>query len=281
MTSISIDPPLVPHTIAARFLTLALVSIISLGTGPSPAAQGTEQPSPHSVKSVTQQTLEAQWKYLGVEGPEHWSMLTPEYRTCEAGRQQSPINITMAHHDHNPEPLEFHYQTSAVHELNNGHTIQVSHVSGCHVNLNHHTYQLRQFHFHEPSEHHIEGTGFPMEMHLVHQDDRGHILVIAVMLKIGADKPVLEKLWQWLPDQIGQEVSIPLNISIADILPNDTHHFSYSGSLTTLPCTEGVQWIVIEEPILISQHDVDQFVHIIGHNARPIQPLRNRHIDER
>ncbi len=254
---------------------LFIVSMVVLGGESTEAAQSM---TPSSKHSSTPQ--DAHWDYLGVEGPEHWSMLTPKYMTCEAGRQQSPINITMAEHGHHPETLEFHYQTSELHELNNGHTIQVSHASGCHVALNHHTYQLRQFHFHEPSEHHIEGTAFPMEMHLVHQDERGHTLVIAVMLKISADKPVLGELWQWLPEQIGQAVSIPLSLSIADILPKNTRHFSYSGSLTTPPCTEGVRWIVLEEPSLISQQDVDQFVQIIGHNARPVQPLENRHIEE-
>ncbi|MDT7044033.1 carbonic anhydrase [Candidatus Nitronereus thalassa] len=268
----------------SRFFLLArLLILMSFGLeiGPSQAGQEIPQSKPHSGTLGHRPTLTAQWKYLGVEGPEHWSMLTPEYRTCEEGRQQSPINITMTHHGHAPETLEFHYQTSELHELNNGHTIQVSHTSGCHVNLNHRRYQLRQFHFHAPSEHHIEGKTFPMEMHLVHQDTQGHVLVIAIMLKIGAEEPVLQNLWTWLPKQIGQEVSIPLSLSIADILPKHTRHFSYSGSLTTPPCTEGIQWIVLEGPILISQKDVDQFVDIIGHNARPIQPLGNRHIDKR
>ncbi len=259
---------------------LMMLIVFAGGMEPSQAAQEAKPSASHLSGSGHQQTREAHWDYLGVEGPEHWSMLTPKYMTCETGRQQSPINITMAHHGHHAETLEFHYQTSELHELNNGHTIQVSHTSGCNVDLNNRTYALRQFHFHEPSEHHIEGHAFPMEMHLVHQDEHGHILVIAVMLKIGADKPVLGKLWKWLPAQLGQEVSVPLNLSIADILPKNTRHFSYSGSLTTPPCTEGVQWIVLEEPILIAQHDVEQFVGIIGHNARPVQPVGNRHIEE-
>ena len=108
----------------------------------------------------------------------------------------------------------------------------------------------------------------------------GHILVIAVMMKTDATEPVLAKLWKWLPEQTKQDVSIPLELSLTDILPTNTHHFAYSGSLTTPPCTEGVQWIVLKEPMHVSQGDVDQFVHIIGQNARPIQPLGNRHIEE-
>ena len=232
------------------------------------------------TNGVTSNDQHAHWDYLGVENPSHWGMLSKEYKTCEAGDRQSPINITMTHHGDHQQKLEFHYQTSQLHEMNNGHTIQVSHVSGCRIDLNDHKYKLRQFHFHAPSEHHIEGKAFPMEMHLVHQDEKGHVLVLAVMMETDAPQPVLSKLWKWLPAQTGQEVSIPLELSLTDILPTNTHHYTYSGSLTTPPCTEGVQWIVLKEPMHVTQQDVDQFVQIIGHNARPIQPLRDRHIDE-
>ena len=217
---------------------------------------------------------------MGIEGPEHWGMLTPKYMTCEAGNRQSPINITMTHHGDHQQKLVFHYQTSQLHEMNNGHTIQISHVSGCRVDLNDRKYQLRQFHFHAPSEHHIDGKAFPMEMHLVHQDETGHVLVLAVMMATDATEPVLSKLWKWLPEQIEEEVSIPLELSLTDVLPTSTHHYAYSGSLTTPPCTEGVQWIVLKDPMHVTQQDVDQFVQIIGQNARPIQPLRGRHIDD-
>lgn len=241
---------------------------------PMVMSQSPERSTPAHSSSM------AHWDYLGVEGPAHWGMLTPQYMTCETGRQQSPINITMAQHDDHAEELLFQYRTSEIHELNNGHTIQVSHVSGCRVDLNQRPYKLRQFHFHAPSEHHINGKAFPMEMHLVHQDERGHILVIAVMMIVGRDEPILGRLWKWLPAQIGQEVAVQLNIRLGDILPTHTKHFSYSGSLTTPPCTEGVQWIVLEDPIAIAQGDVDQFVRIIGLNARPIQPRQQRTIRE-
>ncbi len=233
-----------------------------------------------NTHETSSKDLQAHWDYLGVEGPQHWGMLSKKYMTCETGNRQSPINITMTHHGDHQQKLIFHYQTSLLHEMNNGHTIQVSHVSGCRVDLNDHKYKLRQFHFHSPSEHHIEDKAFPMEMHLVHQDDSGHALVIAVMMETDAPQLVLSKLWKWLPEQTKKEVSIPLELSLTDILPTNTDHYAYLGSLTTPPCTEGVQWIVLKEPMHITQQDVDQFVHIIGHNARPIQPLRNRHVDE-
>ena len=259
-------------------LPIFLVLSVTL-VSPALAADMHHAHPAHPQKASTNNP-HAHWDYLGVEGPNHWAMLSKEYMTCETGKRQSPINISTAHHGDHHQTLTFHYQTSQLHEMNNGHTIQVSHVSGCRVDLNDRKYQLRQFHFHVPSEHHIEGTAFPMEMHLVHQDENGHVLVLAVMMKTDAPQPVLSNLWKWLPEQIGRDISIPLEFRLTNVLPQNTHHYSYSGSLTTPPCTEGVQWIVLKEPMHVTQQDVDRFVHIIGHNARPVQPLRNRHIDD-
>ena len=284
--TIGLDRPTKPlEHFGRRFFVSMIMSWIflfslSFLTLPVYAYEKTDKTTDGQASDSHDERLRAHWNYMGVEGPEHWGMLSTEYMACEAGGRQSPIDIQMPEPGHHQETLIFRYKTSQIHELNDGHTIQVSHVSGCKVDLNKHTYKLRQFHFHEPSEHHIEGKAFPMEMHLVHQDARGHILVIAVMMEIGTDHPILAKLWNWLPKQMGKEVSIPLDISLRDILPTNTHHFSYSGSLTTPPCTEGVQWIVLTEPIKISEEDVRKFVAVIGHNARPVQPLGDRSIQE-
>lgn len=263
-------------------LLRTLLLVLMLSSILTPPVLASEEPSQHTnAQKMSTKDLYAHWKYLGVENPSHWGMLSKEYKTCEAGNRQSPVNISMIRHGDNRQKLVFYYETSQIHEVNNGHTIQVSHVTGCRVDLNDRQYKLRQFHFHAPSEHHIEGKAFPMEMHLVHQDETGHVLVIAVMMATDAPQPVLRKLWKWLPEQIGQEIPIPLEVKLSDILPTNTDHYTYSGSLTTPPCTEGVQWIVLKEPMHVTQQDVDQFVSIIGHNARPIQPIGNRQIDEK
>jgi len=220
------------------------------------------------------------WDYFGIEGPEHWGLLTKEYATCETGSKQSPIDLPVQELNLHRETVEFHYRTSELHEMNNGHTVQVSHKTGCHVALNKRVYNLRQFHFHEPSEHHFDGKAFPMEMHLVHQDETGHILVIAVMMEIGPEHPVLKNLLDWLPDQIGKEVSVPLKVSFRKILPSSTEHYSYYGSLTTPPCSEGVQWLVLTTPIYISEGSLKKFLDLIGPNARPIQSLGDRQIEK-
>ncbi len=224
--------------------------------------------------------LLAHWDYMGIEGPEHWGLLSKAYMTCEAGDRQSPINIETTQKPQSQQTIKFQYAPTRIFEVNNGHTIQVSHESGCKADLNGRPYRLRQFHFHDPSEHHIDGKTFPMEMHLVHQDAEGQILVVAVLMEVGSDEPVLTKLWDWLPDQIEREVSLPLETNIGAILPENPQFYSYSGSLTTPPCTEGVKWIVLKEPITIAQQDVEKFVEIIGYSARPEQPVGDRQIDE-
>jgi carbonic anhydrase len=236
-------------------------------------------PQDHAQSEGSIKKHKIHWDYLGVEGPKHWGLLSKEYVSCETGSKQSPVNIQTQGLSHHQEELKFNYNISELHEIYNGHTIQVSHESGGNIALNKHTYKLRQFHFHEPSEHHIDGKTFPMEMHLVHQDETGHILVIAVMMDIGPEHKVLKKLLSWLPNQIGSETSIPMEGSLREILPKNTHHYTYNGSLTTPPCTEGVKWLVFTEPINISEESVKTFLAVIGNNARPIQPLGNRHIE--
>ena len=228
------------------------------------------------------------WGYEGVEGPGHWAMIEPSYMTCETGRQQSPINIVMPRHGENQEDLTFHYQSTPLTVWNNGHTIQVNYQGGSVLRLNGKPYKLRQFHFHDPSEHHIDGKTYPMEMHLVHQDARGHLLVVGVLLTFGQENQVLSRVGDWVERHTGQrlppkggEVSTDLTFNLTDLLPSNTHHFSYHGSLTTPPCSEGVQWIVLKTPIEISKVQAERFITTIGANARPVQPLRGRDIQEK
>lgn len=227
------------------------------------------------------------WGYEGVEDPSHWAMLNPSYMVCETGREQSPINIVTPRHGENQEDLTFLYQPTPLAVWNNGHTIQVNYQGGSNLRLNGKSYKLRQFHFHAPSEHHIDGKGYPMEMHLVHQDDAGHILVVGILLALGEENRAFSRVGNWVKQHTGQrlpskggEVTTDLTFNLMDVLPTDTHHFSYHGSLTTPPCSEGVQWIVLKTPIEISKVQAERFVTTIGPNARPVQPLRKREILE-
>ena len=228
--------------------------------------------------STNDSALHAHWGYRGIEGPTHWAMLSKEYTACEKGHRQSPINLSRPSHP-SAGSLNIHYNPSLVHQTNNGHSLQINYQAGSSVELNGRIYKLRQFHFHEPSEHHLDGKGYAMEMHLVHQDTTGHILVMGVFMEVGATHPVLSKLEQWAPEQAGK-TSKALELNVQALLPENLTHLSYHGSLTTPPCTEGVQWLVFEEPIHLSQEQADHFLAIVGMNTRPIQPGEHRLIEE-
>lgn len=163
--------------------------------------------------------------------------------------------------------------------INNGHTIQVNVDPGSRARVKDRLYKLRQFHFHEPSEQHWEGKRFTMELHLVHQDPSGHVAVVAVPMELGAENRTLAPFWNQLPKTVGVPLPTHSSLNPVDLVPEARHFVSYEGSLTTPPCTEGVQWIVFQLPIQISARQLAQFLAVCGDNARPIQALHGRDLE--
>ena len=238
------------------------------------------------------------FSYSGDTGPENWSELSPNFAMCQAGKHQSPINITSGSDVDLPE-LEMDYSTAAINFVNNGHAVQTNFGAGntlandyheiapyqAHVNystgssINHldSTYELKQFHFHSPSEHTLNGEHMPVEIHFVHGDDNGHLAVVAVFATEGAANPEIAKLWQHLPDEEGQSNELGQQIQASGLLPSSKHYYFYQGSLTTPPCTEGVRWVVMQEPIKMSAEQIEALQEAIGFdNYRPTQALNGR-----
>ena len=147
-------------------------------------------------------------------------------------------------------------------------------------------YQLLQLHFHEPSEHHLDGIPYAMEMHLVHKNSQGQILVVGVLIQQGQENQELRHAGDWIRQQLGhrtpekgEEASGHFLLDVMKLLPPDnSHYFTYEGSLTTAPCTEGVTWVVLQEPIEVSPKQVERFVRAYGHTARQVQSLEGREI---
>lgn len=255
------------HLPSAWAVGTSVVEVKSRGAGDHP--RNSEQHDAH---------LKAHWSYMGIDGPEHWAMVSPMYMTCESGSHQSPIDIRMPEHSHAPHRLVLNYPPGAFRVVNNGHTIQAIPERPGTLELDGRPYRLQQLHFHEPSEHRIEGTAYPMEMHLVHRDQRGHIVVLGVLMQRGRPHASLAELWERIPTMPGARTKTTV-IDPRALLPGSTHHYAYDGSLTTPPCTEGVRWLVLEEPIPITDAQVREFVGIVGDNARPIQPLHHRTVE--
>jgi len=220
------------------------------------------------------------WTYSGVHGPEHWGDLDPSFATCKTGREQSPIDIRGGTKSDLPA-IEFRYQPTPLHIINNGHTIQVNYSPGSFITVAGKQYELKQFHFHHPSEEEINGKAFAMVAHLVHADAGGNLAVVAVLLEPGSASQVIEAIWSHIPQDAGPEQKYDqVKINIADLLPADHGYYTFPGSLTTPPCSENVTWFVLKNPQAISKGQAEAFGKIYAHNARPVQPLHDRKVRE-
>ena len=222
----------------------------------------------------------AHWTYEGAEGPEHWGELDPHYIACRNGHSQTPIDIHDAKQANLP-PIEFHYAVAGDDEVNNGHSVQVNYRPGSAIRIDGHDYQLKQFHFHAPSENHVDGHEYPMEAHLVHADKDGHLVVIAVMFEQGTHNHALATAWQDMPEAPHSHHELLSKASAEALLPANRNYYRFDGSLTTPPCTEGVVWLVMKQPVTASKEQIAHFTRVMGHpNNRPIQPLNGRVVQQ-
>ena len=216
------------------------------------------------------------WSYDGPDGPQHWGSLDAAFSACSDGRNQSPINLTRMV-ESELKPIKFAYKAGGTEILNNGHTIQVNYAPGSSITLDGITFELKQFHFHAPSENTIQGHSYPLEGHFVHADANGNLAVVAVMYMVEKPLPELEKAWKYMPDQAGEKRALPAAVSASALLPAKRGYYRFTGSLTTPPCSEGVRWLVMNTYKEISAAQVEAFTRVMHHpNNRPVQPLNAR-----
>ncbi|MBQ0931842.1 carbonic anhydrase family protein [Ideonella sp. 4Y16] len=219
------------------------------------------------------------WAYEGANGPQSWGSLKPEFATCASGQRQSPIDIR----DGIPlelQPIEFAYIPTGFSVIDNGHTVQVNVPQGNAISVQGKRFELLQFHFHRPSEERINGRQFDMVVHLVHKDLDGRLAVVAVMLDRGSAHPLIQAVWNALPLEKGVAEPAPTTLDLNQLLPKDRRYYTYMGSLTTPPCSEGVLWMVMKEPVQLSPQQIGIFARLYPMNARPIQKTAGRMIKE-
>ncbi|SHO80902.1 Carbonic anhydrase [hydrothermal vent metagenome] len=222
----------------------------------------------------------AHWGYRGEYSPSHWGDLKAEYKMCSLGKQQSPINITNAK-DTKLKAISFHYTTTPKNIVNNGHTVQVNVNEGSYILIGGKEYALKQFHFHTPSENHINGKSFPLEAHFVHASMDGELAVISVLFEKGKANKTIQALWNNMPMNSGDENELK-NIAknIMDLIPTKNEFYKFNGSLTTPPCSEGVKWMVLSKKLTVSNEQVEKFSKAVhGTNNRPIQATNKRLIE--
>jgi len=218
------------------------------------------------------------WGYDEETGPHKWDCLSSEFEICGNGKRQTPIDITTSIKADLP-PLEFCYRPIPLTIENNGHTIQITADTAGHLKIGDDSYPLLQFHTHAPSENTINGKRFDMVIHLVHQDIQGRLLVVSNFLEVGdTANPFIDVLWEFLPQTPGEPQQHDVEIDINQLLPSGQDYFTFEGSLTTPPCTEGVKWVLLKQPSSISAEQLAQHNAVYQGNARPLQPLNDREI---
>jgi carbonic anhydrase len=221
---------------------------------------------------------EVHWDYEGVNGPQAWGQLKPEFNLCAIGKRQSPINIEEGNTLAGPaEPIQFSYNPSNGTVVNNGHTIQVDVQGENSITVRGTNYRLVQFHFHTPSEEQVNGKRFSMVAHLVHKSDAGQLAVVAVLMEVAGTNPLIDKVWTYMPLDAGDRVAMPRELlDMNELLPADQRYYQFMGSLTTPPCSEGVLWMVLKQPMKISKVQYKLFSQLYPNNARPVQPVNGR-----
>ncbi len=221
------------------------------------------------------------WDYEGKRGALNWGKLDPAFRACSQGHEQSPVDIRGAHLNKALRPIEFHYIAGPVALENSGHTI-VAHVDpGSYIVAGGVRYDLVSFDFHHPSEEAVKGKLSDMEVHLMHKSADGKIVIVAVRLieDISSPNAVLASLWPHLPTAAGATQKVADMVSAGGLLPADQGYWTFTGSIDTPPCTEGVRWFVFEQELSVSRSQLRTFAAMFPVNTRPLQDPHGRRIE--
>lgn len=226
------------------------------------------------------------WTY---EEQDRWGELKDQlykppfpYAECGIGQKQSPVNIESGNavKIEKIDELQPDYMEIPLSLTNNGHTIRANTSKGK-LNFGNNEYDLVQFHFHAPSEYLLNGVAYPLEIHFVNGTADGRMAVLGVLVKDGAHNPAFQEILEQSPKQIGDTANPPVMIRPARLLPEHTQHFyTYAGSLTTPPCSEGVQWFILQDILEVSEQQIRDFNSKFYHdNARAEQKLNGRVLD--
>ncbi|KAK4725472.1 hypothetical protein R3W88_028251 [Solanum pinnatisectum] len=227
---------------------------------------------------------ESKFSYLlgTTEGPESWGTIKSEWKLCETGLFQSPVNfrnrtvkITTA-----IPRLKPNYKIAPAMIVNRGHDIKLQwETDAGSINIDGTEYRLQQCHWHTPSEHKVDGKCFAMEAHMVHQSADGRLAVVAIPFKIGAPNPFLDELIGHMKTVDDKGLKLGL-VDPQQLGVKAEPFYRYIGSLTVPPCTEGIVWSVLYEARTVSMEQMMALRNAVHDgfeaNARPVQGLHRR-----
>ena len=272
-------------------ITPAAATLIALlaGCGTKPATETKEaqkSPAPQAkTRPVAPPRDDPHWSYENADGPSAWGKLSAKWKACADGRRQSPIDIAKTsggrlpalRAQFRPAELKIIHHDHMADIVNTGHTIQVNYTEGDKLQLGAEEFELLQYHFHSPSEHTVGGKQYPMEMHMVHRSAGNKLAVVGVFIDEGQPNPSFDSVWANLPTVRGLEHHLEhVKVDVNQLLPKKTSTYRYSGSLTTPPCSEDVQWVIMTTPIQMSAPQIEKLRSILKGNNRPPQPLYGR-----
>jgi carbonic anhydrase len=219
------------------------------------------------------------WTYEGEFGPANWSKINAGWNKCNGGTRQSPIDIRDGIKV-DLEQIAFDYRPSGFSVTDNGHTVQVQLGTGNFLSVAGRTYELQQLHFHRPAEERVNGKTYEMGIHLVHKDIEGRTAILALMLQRGRAQPAVQTVWNNLPLEKRDTFTPSIVFDPNDLLPERRDYYTYMGSLSEPPCSEGVLWLVMKEPLQASAEQMALFSRLYPLNARPVQTAGGRMIKE-
>lgn len=216
------------------------------------------------------------WSYKDNTAPQYWANLNPLYLSCAEGNQQSPINIVTKNVSKGAAQFELKYSVAkGVNLMLSHHAFKMIYPQGNFLEMNGNRYQLKEIYFKTPGENAIDSLRGILEAQLLHEDSKGHKVILAVFFVEGRSNSIIESLVKNLPTQ-PDKANFIANIDIHKLLPSDLTSYQFDGSLTTPPCSQGVRWIVLKQTMTITQSQVDSMRDITGSNARPSQEIFNR-----
>jgi len=270
---------------AAASVSLAAVTVAFAGPGcVESSVHEHEAPSHIAEASSRSASAAPRWSYEGAEGTSHWGSLAPEFSACGSGKQQSPVGLVHGDVtvDAKLSPLQFDYPAAPVRLVHDGHTVNVFSPAVSELTTPSGRYELVQFHFHVPSEHTLDGKHFDAEMHLVHKNAHGDRVVVGIFLSAGAqENPALRAVFENAPKDPEKEASSGVPVDLAHVVSGSAaggdSYFTYAGSLTVPPCSEGITWYVLNTPRSIGQSQLEHLhAALHGDTNRPLQLLDGR-----
>ena len=258
------------HRSARSGLSIALAALAVLLALPA-----------HATPIVDQaETYAPGWDYQGPNGPARWGTLSPSYWACDRGTRQSPIDVTGLTPADLPA-LTLHYPGGALSVMNTGRLLKLRGGPRDVLDSGWSAYNLRHIDIHVPAEHRLDGREFAGELQFVHQRADGHVAILSVLMDEGRANRAIDRVLAALPSGTGLERTLPDQIfSAHELLPADFSYARYTGSLTTPPCTERVDWVVLRTPVTLSAEQAKLLRAAVGgrSNARPLQPRNSREI---